>query len=450
MPILARFTTSGSTSRVELRLDTARFGQGYESFDLELQYSPARATLQAPAAADFSGSLVLPPLVDASQGRFSVSALNFDGLLPAQTPLGSLSFTGLQPAGFQLVVTKLLVNGQPQITAGSPVRLASEGSSAAPGSPSGPIGLAAGAAALTPANPSDRGELDFRSLLDPSQISRQQASPTEMDLKITPAATTRLQSAIQEDGLSLSFNLPAAMGLALLGPSQPVSGLAAGGYLLELANRYLNPLDPYTVTLKQAIEVFGQAAAEASAPSATGQVRLVSFEPAGSVQAELAELGGRASASEFLAVNMWTAGGLRELQVKHLAGVFVVGPGSVQATSHTPIHLVGDSANQTLRGGPGNDYIYAGGGTDILVGGGGSNTFHFAQTGDVVIQDLTPADRLQFSLPAVSSFAELAAKVTGSQALPNGTQYTINNALTISLVGVDSSFPFTESMFVFG
>jgi Ca2+-binding RTX toxin-like protein len=105
--------------------------------------------------------------------------------------------------------------------------------------------------------------------------------------------------------------------------------------------------------------------------------------------------------------------------------------------------------DQTLVGGPGNDFLSGGGGNDVLTGGGGKDTFLISGSGKITITDPLPSYVLLFNIFGVNSTSDLIKCITSVQDSSYGISYTLLNDLTISLAGIHGNASFTDSMFQF-
>jgi|GEM_PF-700843 len=477
MPIEAVFTPSNDRTTVQLRLKAGTFPAGFNAFDLDIKFDPARAVLSPPPLANFAGSFKQVNTNNLSNGILIVRSTNQEGALSAQTPLATLEFSGILPTGFSVQVTLLIVGEVPYLTTANAITFNSDGSSsqvgvAPPPPPPGEDGD--GGTTPPPPRPTDpqppdperaiavpeADRLPYAELLqylpglrptDPVQqftlkgnlLFNRDLPNGETAVKLVGKANAGFSATLDQDVLSMSVTLPASLSLTASGPASMLTPQAARSYFQALVDKNLPATDPYGASLKASISALSLA------PGANiGPAKLVTLERQGAATGPAtAEFTGRPGSNEMLAVNLWPTGA--ELQVRHISHILAIGSGQVTAVGVGNVSLVGDRANQVLKGGPGNDYLYSGGGGDILYGGGGSNVFHVAQAGHVTLADPTISDRLQFSILGVKNLADLASQLTRIEPLANGTRFHFGSELSVSLVGVPVSFPFSESMFLF-
>jgi hypothetical protein len=478
MPIEAVFTPSNDRTTVQLRLKAGTFPAGFNAFDLNIKFNPAKAVLSPPTPANFAGSIRVVNTDNITNGVLLVSSINPEGPpLPAQTPLATLEFSGILPTGFSVQVTRLNVGEIPYLTTANAITFNSDGTSSQVGvTPPPPPGGDGGGGGTTPPPPrptdpkppdpdrpvavAESDRLPYAELLqylpglrptDPLEQFTLKGNPFfvrslpngETAVKLIGRATAGIEANLEQDVLTLSVKLPANLSFSASGPASMLTPQAARSYFHALVDKNIPATDPNSAALKASISALSQS------PGANiGPAKLITLERQGVAAGPVtAEFTGRPGANEMLAVNLWPTNA--EIRVSHISHVLAIGPGQVTAVGFGDVSLVGDRSSQVLRGGPGNDYLYAGGGEDILHGGGGNNVFHIAQAGHVTIADPTVNDRLRFSIFGVKNLSDLAIQVTRVEPLANGTRFHFGSELSVTLIGVPADFPFTESNFLF-
>jgi len=112
-------TSSGFTAR--FGLDSTRLPSGYDSYDLTINFDPAKYKLLN-TSYDFVGDLKSINDSGAASGQLRVSAVSSQKLT-STTALGSLNFQTLTPGPLVLSVTRLDLNGLTYVSSASPLTL---------------------------------------------------------------------------------------------------------------------------------------------------------------------------------------------------------------------------------------------------------------------------------------------------------------------------------------
>ena len=475
MILVASYSPTATGTIVTLRLDAARFPNGFDAFDISLRFDPTKVRLEPPTAASYAGEFTIPNNSQITAGVVRASSVNFEGRLSAQNPIATLNFTNVVPASFSFEVTQLNVGTVTYVSPASAITLNSNGTSSQLGAEPGtgqpppdntdPTGGSTAPprppvtdATVKPVALADADKLGLAELLaffpqitSPLPISqRSLVSHTllgnEYDqgqnhLKLLPKNQS-ISSSLSEDAFFIGFTLPANTGLDIFGPSTIQTPAASRAYYNGLVDLALPGNGSYAQFLKTAILTVTESPGTANWPT-----KLVTIE--GNAGGEPVSINGRVAARELVVLNLFAAGNLPEVRVNHTSHVLVVGNGRVKAEGTEAIALVGDAGNQILVGGVANDYLAGGGGADILIGGPGSDIFHINAMGHLTIFDFTPADRIWFTMPGVKSLAELANKVTLGEVLPSGLRFFFGPDMSVTLTGLKADFPFSDTIFIF-
>jgi len=115
------FTATSSGFTVRLGLDSTRLPSGYDSYDLTINFDPAKYKLLN-TSYDFVGDLKSINDSGAASGQLRVSAVSSQKLT-STTALGSLNFQTLTPGPLVLSVTRLDLNGLTYVSSASPLTL---------------------------------------------------------------------------------------------------------------------------------------------------------------------------------------------------------------------------------------------------------------------------------------------------------------------------------------
>lgn len=115
------FTATSSGFTVRFGLDSTRLPSGYDSYDLTINFDPAKYKLLN-TSYDFVGDLKSINDTGAASGQLRVSAVSSQKLT-STTALGSLNFQTLTPGPLVLTVTRLDLNGFTYVSSASPLTL---------------------------------------------------------------------------------------------------------------------------------------------------------------------------------------------------------------------------------------------------------------------------------------------------------------------------------------
>jgi len=115
------FTATSSGFTVRFGLDSTRLPSGYDSYDLTINFDPAKYKLLN-TSYDFVGDLKSINDSGAASGQLRVSAVSSQKLT-STTALGSLNFQTLTPGPLVLSVTRLDLNGLTYVSSASPLTL---------------------------------------------------------------------------------------------------------------------------------------------------------------------------------------------------------------------------------------------------------------------------------------------------------------------------------------
>jgi methionine-rich copper-binding protein CopC len=115
------FTATSSGFTVRFGLDSTRLPSGYDSYDLTINFDPAKYKLLN-TSYDFVGDLKSINDSGAASGQLRVSAVSSQKLT-STTALGSLNFQTLTPGPLVLSVTRLDLNGFTYVSSASPLTL---------------------------------------------------------------------------------------------------------------------------------------------------------------------------------------------------------------------------------------------------------------------------------------------------------------------------------------
>jgi Ca2+-binding RTX toxin-like protein len=239
------------------------------------------------------------------------------------------------------------------------------------------------------------------------------------------------------------LDLPANIGINFQGPQTDSTVDAAATFFDDLINAAL-PVDEASdpavqakaQSLQTAVDVIKNVATDGTASvryleltnanpdSATGEVKISGVE----------------GANEVVAINAAQLGTQQQLILENLDKVILVNDADVVVTGTQPALVVGDDANQKITGGQGADTLVGGGGSDTLVGGAGDDTFGFSSGGLFQIGDFDRLhDTFAFSIPNITTFADLAKLVTGVQETGEFISFEFGTAGTITLMGLTAS-----------
>jgi methionine-rich copper-binding protein CopC len=126
------FTATATGFTVRFGLDSTRLPSGYDSYDLTVNFDPAKYKLLN-TSYDFVGDLKSINDSGAASGQLRVSAVSSQKLT-STTALGTLNFQTLVPGPLVLSVTRLDLNGFTYVTSASPLTLNSTSGTSGGGS----------------------------------------------------------------------------------------------------------------------------------------------------------------------------------------------------------------------------------------------------------------------------------------------------------------------------
>jgi len=276
--------------------------------------------------------------------------------------------------------------------------------------------------------------------LDGSPTTQGIGSDGELQGGILPGLGT-VEGTLSNGVLQLDLSLPAEVGLIFQGLDE----VSVDQWVTFLKG----VVTDYGVTEGQQSSLFGaidQIAQSMMDAGVTSIVLRVFSSVTGGTEGASAPLAGGlgdmvidASATPDVTVFGVELGGLSWV-LKGVENAVIANAGSVTIEGSTAVHLVADTASQSLVGGSGNDTLVGGGGNDTLTGGLGDDVFGFSALGHVTITDFDVAhDSLGFSSTGITSIAQLAGLVTGVTQTAEGVTFNFGHDASITLVGVSAS-----------
>ena len=267
--------------------------------------------------------------------------------------------------------------------------------------------------------------------------------------KLIPNQVDFLAGTMNDNGMPLTLNIPPKVALNLQSPTG--NGDLQGGktFITSLINLALPNPQTNTNDIGYKSSLIGELSTlvKQIGLDTISQTKVMSFN--GDTQGKSIQVQENALQSDIVVLNLLGLQNNVSVDTKNIKNLMVVGPGKVSAVVNNGVNLVGDSMDQTLVGGPGNDFFSGGGGNDVLTGGGGKDTFVISGSGKITITDPLPSYVLLFNMFGVKNTSDLIKSITSVQDSPYGISYTLLNNLTISLAGIHGNAPFTDSMFQF-
>lgn len=246
-------------------------------------------------------------------------------------------------------------------------------------------------------------------------------------------------------GMELTVALPAGIGMAFQGPSEPMSSEQAQEYLNGLVDGVFpsDSSDPGVQAARENLQNSINSVIEAlggfgSGPVVIKFVALTDSSNTGSRAGNEIVFSGNGAGNELLTFALAQLGSDKILTLQNVKAALLVGQGSVKIGGDTAGILTGDAANQNMTGGGGNDTLVGGGGNDTLTGGAGSDVFGFSGAGHMTVTDFdVTRDMLAIKIPGVTNAEGLSQLYTGIEINGSTAVLHFGSQASVTLLSVN-------------